>query len=246
MAVNLTISKVLNPPSQVADALAGGGTGLDLGQVVNSEYTPIISKPSNTGHQDVYVSTNATVDPITDTKTFIDEYSQAYGGAASSAADIATMIAKGQADNEATANNSDGLASGYRIEHAGQNIASLGASAFLPSRAQVNIYGNNGTDGISLASGFDLHVDAMIWNNAGTPVDATTPVTGQIGKSGDTVLGDTAWVGVRFYLEDSAPDGGIIQWDWVWAYSFTALVIGGISACFGSFMQSLDVLKIMV
>lgn len=222
MAVNVTISKILNPPTAVSDALAGGGTGLDLGQVVNSAYVPIISQAANTGHQDVYVSHDATVDPIQDCKTFVAQFSQTYGGADSAAADIATLIAKGQADNEATANNNDGLSSGLRIEHGGIDISGLGASAFLPSRAQVDIYGNNGTDGIDLASAFDLHVDAMVYNNAGTEVDATTPVTGQIGITGDTVLGDQAHVGIRFYLEDAAPDGGILQWDWVFSYSFTA------------------------
>lgn len=222
MTVNLTVSKILNPPTQVSDSLAGGGTGLDLGQVVNGQYTPIILQSANTGYQDVYMSHDAVVDQITDVKTFIAQFSQTYGGADTPANDIATMIAKGQADNEATANNNDGLASGFRIEHAGQSIASLGASAFLPSRAQVNIYGNNGTDGIDLASAFDMHVDAMLYNNAGTPVDATTPVTGEIGIAGDTVLGDTAHVGVRYYLETAAPNGGIIQWDWTIGYAFTA------------------------
>jgi hypothetical protein len=222
MAVNLTVSKVLNPPTQVADALAGGGSGLDLGQVVNGEYTPIINKTANTGYQPVYLSHDATIDPITDVKTFVAEYSQTYGGAVSALADIATLIAKGQADNELTANNSDGLAAGLRIEHAGIAISGLGASAFLPSRAQVKIYGNSGTQGIDLPSAFDLHVDALVHNNAGTAVDASAPVTGKIGKAGDTVLGDSAWMGLRFYLEQAAPDGGILQWDWVTAYSFTA------------------------
>jgi hypothetical protein len=49
MAVTLTISKVLNPPAQVADSLAGGGTGLDYGQCINGAYCPIISKAANTG-----------------------------------------------------------------------------------------------------------------------------------------------------------------------------------------------------
>jgi len=222
MAVSMTVSKVLNPPTQVNDALDGGGSGIDLGQVINGQYTPIISQAANTGYQDIYLSHDAAVDPITDVKLFIAQYSQTYGGADSAANDIATLIAKGQGDSEATANNNDGLSGGLRIEYAGQNIASLGASAFLPSRDQVYIFGNNGTDGIDLASAFSVHVDAMIYNNAGTPVDATTPVTGQIGKAADTVLGDTAWFGARYYLESSAPDGGIIQWDLTSAFSFTA------------------------
>lgn len=220
MTVNLTISKLISG-SQVADALAGGGTGLDLGQVVNSQYTPIINQAANTGHQDIYIRHDATVDQITDVKTFIGLFSQTYGGADSAANDIATLIAKGQADNEATANNTDGLSSGLRVEHGGIDISGLGASAFLPSRAQVDIYGNNGTDGIDLASAFDMHVDAMVVDSTGE-TDASAPVTGQIGKSADAVLGDHAHVGVRMYLEDAAPDGGIVQWDFVVGYSFTA------------------------
>ena len=221
MAVALLISKTLTGGA-VSDTLAGGYTGIDLGQVINGEYAPVIDAPSNTGYQDLYVSHDATIDPIQDYKTYIGQYSGVYGGANSAVADIATVIAKGQADNELTANNSDGLSSGFRIEHAGISIGSLGASAFLPSRAQVNIYGNNGTDGIDLASAFDLHVDALVYDNAGVEVDATTPVTGQIGIIGDTVLGDHAHVGVRFYLEDAAPDGGIVQFDFVQSYSFTS------------------------
>jgi len=220
MAVNLTVAKTLDG-TQVADSLAGGGTGLDLGQVVNGQYTPVISQPANTGHQDVFIRHDATVDPITDVKTFVAQFSQAYGGADTASNDIATLIAKGQADNEATANNSDGFASGLRIEHGGLNIAGLGASAFLPSRAQVDIYGNNGTDGIDLASAFDMHIDAMVVDSTGETA-ATTPVTGQIGKDGDLVLGDNAHVGVRMYLEDAAPDGGVVMWDFVISYSFTA------------------------
>ena len=221
MAVNLTISKTLGG-SALSDSLAGGSSGLDLGQVINNEYAPLIDKSSNTGSQSIYITHDATIDQIEDYKTFVAQYSGSYGGADSAVNDIATLIAKGAADNELTANNSDGLSSGFRIEHAGIDIGSLGASAFLPSRAQVNIYGNNSTDGIDLASAFDLHVDAMIYNNASVEVDATTPVTGQIGITGDTVLGDNAHVEVRFYLEDLATDGGILQWDWVHSYSFTA------------------------
>ena len=222
MAVNLTVAKTMGG-AQVSDSLAGGGTGLDLGQVVNGQYVPIINQASNTGHQDVWLSHDATVDPITDVKTYIAEYSAgSYGGADSAVNDIATLIAKGQADNEATANNSDGLAAGLRIEHGGIDITTLGASAFLPSRAQVDIYGNSGTDGVDLASAFDLHVDACVYDNASVETDATAPETGKIGKSGDTALGDYAHVGVRYYLEDAATNGGIIQWDWVVSYSFTA------------------------
>lgn len=221
MAVNLTISKTVTG-SQVADALAGGGSGLDLGSVVNGKYCPIISQPSNTGWQTIYIRHDATINEIDNVKTFVAQFSGTYGGAVSAAADFATLKAKGNADNENTANNSDGLASGLRIEHDADLGGSLGASAFLPSRGQVKIYGNNLTDGIDLASAFPLHVDAMTYWNGASEVDATTPVTGKIGKSSDTVLGNRANLKLRFFLEQAAPDGGILQFDWVTAYSFTA------------------------
>lgn len=219
MAVNLTVSKTLGGAA-VADSLAGGGSGVDFGSVVNGEYVPIINQAANTGWQSLYIRHNATVDPITEVKTFIQQYSQSYGGADSASGDFTTLQAKGSASGN-NANNDDGLSSGLRIEHDADLAGALGASAFNGTRAQVKIYGK-AAEGVDLATAFDLHVDALVYDNSGTPVDATTPVTGQIGKSGDTVLGDNAFVKLRFYLEDAAPDGGILQWDWVIGYSFTA------------------------
>jgi hypothetical protein len=224
VSVDLTLSKTLGG-SMIADTLAGGSAGLDLGSVVNGEYAPIISKTSNTGWQSLYIRHNATVDPITSVKSYVAAYSGTYGGAgANAAADFATLKAKGLASG-ASANNADGLSSGLRIEMDADLGGTLGLSAFEGSRAQVKIYGDgsgSSTDGIDLASAFDLHVDALVYNNAGTAVDATTPVTGKIGKSGDTVLGDVALVKLRYYLESAAPDGGVLQYDHVWAYTFTA------------------------
>lgn len=221
MTVTLTVSKTLGGAA-VSDTLAGAGTGVDLGSVVNGEYCPIISKAANTGFQRIYVRHDATIDPITAVGTFIAAYSQAYGGAgANAAADFATLVAKGTASGN-NANNGDGLSSGVRVEHDADIPGTLGANAFLGTRAQVKIYGDNGTDGIDLASAFDMHVDAAIYNNAGTPVDATTPVTGKIGKLADTVLGDVGLFKLRYYLEQAATNGGIIQWDWVIKYSYTA------------------------
>lgn len=219
MAVNLTVSKTLGG-SAVADTLVGAGTGVDFGSVVNGQYVPIILQSANTGWQALYIKHNATIDPITAVKTYIAVYSQTYGGAASAAADFTTLKAKGAASGT-NANNNDGLSSGLRIEHDIDLASALGASAFNGTRAQVKTYGAGGL-GQTLATAYDLHVDALLYNNAGTAVDATTPVTGKIGKTADTVLGDTAFVKLRFYLESAAPDGGYLQWDWVIAYSFTA------------------------
>lgn len=218
MAVSLILSKTLGGAA-VADALAGGGNGVDLGSVVNGEYTPIILQSANTGSQALYISHDATVDPITDVGTFIAVYSQAYGGADSAANDYTTLKAKGVASSNAA--NNDGTGSGLRVEHDADLAAALGLSAFDGTRAQVDIYGASAA-GVSVATAFTIHQDAMVLDNAGSPVDAVTPVAGQIGKSTDATLGDNAFVKLRFYLETAAPDGGIIMWDWVVKYSFTA------------------------
>lgn len=220
MAVNLTISKTV-AGTAVADSLAGSGTGIDLGSVVNGEYVPIISKSGNTGKQTLYIRHDATIDPITSVGTFISAYSQAYGGAASGAADYTTLKSKGNASGN-SANNGDGLSAGLRVEHGADLGTTLGASAFDGTRAQVKIYGDNNTDGIDLASAFAMHIDAATYWNGSTEVVATTPVTGKIGKSTDTILGNRGHYSLRYYLEQAAPDGGIIQWDWVVKYSFTA------------------------
>jgi hypothetical protein len=73
MAVLLTISETLDGAA-VADALAGGGTGVDFGSVVDDQFAPLIDKTLNTGAKTLYISHDATIDPITDVKTFIQEY----------------------------------------------------------------------------------------------------------------------------------------------------------------------------
>jgi hypothetical protein len=85
----------------------------------------------------------------------------------------------------------------------------------------VKIYGDGLTDGIDLASAFPLVTDAMVYNAPGETL-ASAPVAGQIGLAADTVLGDAAKTKLRIYLPAAFSDGGILQWEWVIAYSFTA------------------------
>lgn len=220
MAVSLTISKTV-AGSAVSDSLSGGGTGLDFGTCNNNEYVPLINKSSNTGKQTLYVRHNAVTDPITSLATYIAAFTQTYGGADSSSNDYVALKALGQASGT-SANNNDGLSGGLRVEHGADLSASLGASAFDATRAQVKIYGDNGTDGISLASAFSMHVDAATYWNGSTEVVATTPVTGKVGISTDTVLGNRAHYSFRYYLPDAATAGGILQANLVFAYSYTA------------------------
>ena len=224
MAVTLTVADEGPAGTEADDSLAGGSTGLDMGQVVNGSYSPVTSQVANTGAQDLWAYHDAVVDPITDVKIYVNPYSGTYGGPASAAADYATLIGYGGSDTGATKNNADGFSRGLHLDMDWQVGA---ASQFDYSReatGQKRIIGKaySGLDGETLATAFPLHVDAMSYWNGSSEVDATTPIAGRIGKSSDTVLGNRGHWKQRFYLHSGAVDGGILQYDQVVAFSYTA------------------------
>lgn len=227
MAVTLTIAKTINGP-QIADSLAGGNLGWDIGQVSNTlGYAPYIDRDTNDGWQNIFAFHNAVVDPITEVATYVGVYPGVYGGAnpLGAVGDFNDLVAMGAADPVNDKNNAAGLSQGLRVEHSGITLAS-NPDRFDPTTTpRVAVYGHDygaGNVGIDLASAIPVHVDAMVYDNAGAAVDATVPQAGVIGVTGDTVLGDTAWLGMRFYLNNLATEGGIMQFGWIWSYSYTA------------------------
>ena len=224
MTVLLTVSESVTG-AEVSDVLAGGSTGLDFGQVTNGAYSPITLQSANTGAQEIFVRHDAVTDPITNVKFYAAQYSGTYGGANSAAADITTLLALGAANSGTDKNNVDGLSRGLHID---MDWQVSNANQFLPTReasGQKRIFGFDagaGIDGSSLALGFPMHADAASYWNGASEVDATTPVTGSIGKSTDTVLGNRGHFKARFYLNSGAVDGGILQWSTVVSYSFTS------------------------
>lgn len=223
MAVTLIISETI-AGSAVSDALAGGSTGLDLGQVTNGQYAPLTLQSANTGHQDIFLRHDAVTDPITDVKLYLAQYTGVYGGANTAAADFTTVGAYGAADAGATANNGDGLSRGCHIDMDWQ-VAT--ASQFGYSReatGQKRIFGKSytGNTGLSLALAFDMHVDAASYWNGSVESDASAPVTGKVGKSTDTVLGNRGHIRNRFYLHTGEINGGVIQYDTVVSFAYTS------------------------
>jgi len=223
MTVTLTVSTTVTG-SDVNDTLSGGSSGSDLGQVTNGAYAPITNQSANTGWRDWFISHNAAVDPITDVKFYLATFSGTYGGANSAAADFTTVSNYGSADTGATKNNADGNSRGLHMDMS-WDVTST--NAFDYSREATNqkrVFGKTytGKNGLSLANSFDMHVDAASYWNGTTEVDATTPVTGKIGKSSDAVLGNRGHIKRRFYLNSAAIDGGVLQYDFVISYSFTA------------------------
>lgn len=224
MAVSLIINETINPVTNISDALSGGGTGIDMGPCANNSYAPIISKSGNTGEQKLYVRHDAEIDPITDVKSFIQTYgvgtSFTYGGANSAADDFTSIKALGNASGNSK-NNVDGKSGGLWIDmNASRDDTSRFDQATYP--LLVKIYGDNLTDGTDLTTAFGLVKEAMVYDNSGTETLATTPVDGTIGLASDTVLGDNANISLRVYLPDSHTEGGILQVELVFAYSYTA------------------------
>jgi hypothetical protein len=223
MAVILTVSETVTG-AEVSDSLSGGSSGLDLGQVVNGAYSPITSQSANTGQQEVYMYHDATIDPITNVAFYVDTYTGTYGGANSAAADYTTLTGYGSSDSGATKNNTDGLSRGLHIDMDWQVSTANQFSYSREASGNMRIFGKtySGLDGIAQGTAFPMHVDAASYWNGSSEVDAITPVTGKIGKSSDSTLGNRGHFKKRFYLHTGATDGGILQYDYVVAYSYTA------------------------
>lgn len=237
MTVLLTVSATWDG-SNFADSLEGGGTGIDMGSVINGQYAPIISQGANTGAKDVFIRHDGVVDPITNVKTYVQEYGTGtaftYGGPNSAAADYAKLLNMGNSDamGAGVSNNTDGLGNGLHIE---MDWDVSTANQFLGSRVGTfkQIYGDNGGaasgEGKDLASSFLMKSDAMSNSqNTGVETAPTGAVDGTIGRAyavnstEAALLGDLAHCKLRFYLRTNETEGGILQWEWVVAYSFTA------------------------
>lgn len=222
MAVVLTVSETIDGAA-VSDSLAGGGTGVDLGSVINGSFAPVTDQVANQGEQLLYIRHDATIDPITDVGFFIQQYGTgtgfAYSGAKTAAQDFTDLTTLGF-NSGSSKNNGDGNSGGIWIDmDADSNDSTRFDQANFPG--VVKIHGDNNTDGISLASAFGLQTDAMVYDAPGETL-ASAPVAGQIGKAADTVLGTNGKLKMRMMLTQAWPDGGIIQFEFVIKYSYTA------------------------
>jgi len=233
MAVVLTVSETLDGTAY-ADSLAGGGSGINLGAVVNGAFAPITgTKTDNVGRQEIYIHHDAVDDPITDVKTFLDDFSQTYGGrtGGSPSADLAAIFTLGNASS-GDKDNSSGTGGGIRIDMDSDVTTGVGGAQFdhstngvsVGGTGTVEIYGRNGGasgEGSDLATAITMQADAMVLDSGGE-TQASAPVDGQIGVDGDATLGDNAHLGMRIYLPTSQSDGGVFQVDFVVAFSFTS------------------------
>lgn len=213
--------------SDVSDSLNGGAVGLDLGQTIPGAYTPVTLQAVNTGAQHLFFYHNATVDPVTSVGFYLDPFSGTYGGASSAAADYSSILALGLADAGTTNNNTDpggGLSRGLHIDMSWDVSDSSQFAYAREASGQKRIFGKvySGLTGATLATAFPVHADAMSYWNGTVEVDASAPSAGSIGKSTDSALGNRAHIRARFYLQTGALDGGILQFDTICKFSYTA------------------------
>lgn len=225
--VTLKIGSTPAASADIADALAGGDTGADLGQASNGSYSPLVgAQAENGGSKTLYFSHDATVDPITNMAFYLTQFSGNYGGPASGSpsADYDTLVAQGAADAGGTAFNSDGLSSGLHIDMS-FNVSQ--ENQFTPAReatGQKRIFGKTyslvqvGVQAAPIA----LHPDAAFYWNGSTKAAPSAPEAGKIGISSDTVLGNRAEIRLRYLLPSSASIGGVLQFGFTSIFSYTA------------------------
>lgn len=224
MTVSLTIAETLHG-SQAADTILGGAgqLGVDMGPVTPNNYAPLINKANNQGKLDLYVSHNGT-NPITAVSTFIQSFGTGtgytYGGAATAAADYATLKSLGNSSGSSK-NNADGLSGGIWVDYRWNATDTTRFDrANFPTK--IDVYGHNNTDGLNQASALTVLTDAMVWSNGGIETAGSAPVAGQIGHTGNTALGDSAHLQMRIYLPSSYSANGTVQFEFVLSYSFTS------------------------
>lgn len=231
MAVILTVSETLGG-AEVSDSLAGGGTGVDLGQCVNSQFSPIIDQTANTGAQVLYLRHNAVIDPITNLKIYMDSYSRTgatYGGAATALSDYNTLKSEGNASavTAAEKNNSTGLAGGVWMEMQ-RDVATANqfdiatARGIDPATKYVKIFGKS-AQGQDEATAYGIIAESCLYTPDNLAENAASaPVDGKIGIETDTVLGNRSKLRFRIYLREAFADGGIFQFSLIARFSYTA------------------------
>lgn len=137
---------------------------------------------------------------ITGLSYYIQSFTGTYGGNYTASADYAKLLALGDA----------GTPAGLQVDEV------WNSSPNFQTFYQVKT-GNAD----SFANRRVVPTTAMSRNNSGTEVGATTPVAGEVGPTGNTVIGDRAHVRERISIPSAEVDGGIRQFDAVFAYNYT-------------------------
>ena len=178
--------------SAVADSLTGGSTGLNFGESETGDASP----PEVT----LYFRHDGT-QKVTNLAVNIQAYTGVYGGDYNASADLTKIVGHGD--------------SGYGLQ---VDFRWDAATKFEAGQYTVIETGT----GVSFVTRILVPVEAMSRNNGGTEVDAGTPVAGEVGAVGDTVLGDRAHMTWRYVTPTGEAATGRRQFDIYYSFNFTS------------------------
>lgn len=194
--VQLTISRT-HTGGQTSDLLAGGATGLDFGVAVNGDYSPV---------QEIKIRHDGQA-KIVGLSYYLQPYSGIYGGQFSPNSDYARLIELGD------------MYGNYGI-HVDENYsgAPFGGSFFKIRSGNGDNYLNRRT----------IPSSAMYHYNSITQQTTlpSSPENGTVGRDDNSTeslqLGNRANLRFRIAIPPTESDGGIRQFDIVFAYVFTS------------------------
>ncbi len=177
--------------AMVADVLSGFTTGYDLGLATQN----VLTTPVNT----FYFRHNG-VNAITDASFYIANYSGTYGGDYNAATDYAKVIAHG-----------DDTSGSYGLQIEENYSSSLFTAPYTIKSGQA----------VNFATKRVLQTSSFFYNNSSVETAPSVPVSGQLGATGNTVLGDNAKLRTRYIIPINEQLAGKRQFDLVFSYSFT-------------------------
>lgn len=156
--------------SNVSDLLAGGSTGYDFGIATTDKNTT----PVNT----IFFKHDG-VNSITNLSYYLSTFNGTYGGDYSTNADYSKVIEHGNLGDY-----------GLQIEENYANGTPFNASYIIIKTGTGDSYSNRRT----------VQTASILRNNGGVEASASAPVAGELGASGDTVLGDRVKLRVRYVV----------------------------------------------
>lgn len=134
---------------------------------------------------------------ITNLSIYLKAYQQTYGGEYSAEADLLKAIEQGN------------VLHGFQIDFDWDGVE-FAAYTIIDSSI-----------GTSLDNAIEIPVSSICFNNAGTPIAATSPVQGELGQIGNTTLGDRVKLKVRWRVPVGEVSPGRRQIDLAYVYNFT-------------------------
>jgi hypothetical protein len=156
-----------------------------------------VANGATTSGQNLFVKHDGT-QKITGLSYYIQAYSGTYGGNYTAAGDYAKLKSLGDGSD------------GYQV-----------CEVWNESPTFTTLFQVATGAGDSFAARRTVPTTAMIYNNAGAEAAASSPVAGEVGPSGNTVLGSFAKLRERIKIPGAEVDGGYRQFDVVFAYNYT-------------------------